>query len=254
MSMNDPQTPFSSHLRELKRRLIHTALFFFVATGIALVFHRQILRWLLAPAEDLNRFTGGQAIFTDLTEFWGAVAKVSILAGLAATTPFILFQIARFASPGLKANERRWLWFLLPSSVISFAIGVAFGYYVLLPPAMNFLLNFGGDIATPLIRIGSYVGLVTTLLFWLGAIFELPIVIFFLAKIGVVTPEWLAGKRKWVVVVAFVAGAMITPTFDPINQSLVAGPIIVLYELGYWLARIGVRRKSSGEVQAKAGT
>jgi len=146
------------------------------------------------------------------------------------------------------------VWVLLPASVLSFAAGVAFGYYVLLPPAINFLLNFGGDIATPFIRIGSYVGLVTSLLFWLGAIFELPIVIFFLAKIGVVTPQWLAGKRKWVVVLAFVAGAMITPTFDPVNQSLVAGPIIVLYELGYWLARFGVRKKGKRDVEAEAGT
>ena len=241
--MNDPRTPFSTHFSELKRRLIHTVLFFFVTTAVALAFHRHILRWLLEPAEDLNKFTGGQAIFTDLTEFWGTAVKVAVFVGMATTLPFLLFQVARFASPGLKPHERKWVWILLPASVISFAMGVAFGYYLLLPPAINFLLNFGGDVATPLIRIGSYVDLVTKLLFWLGAIFELPIVIFFMAKIGIVSPRWLASKRKWVVVVAFVAGAMITPTFDPVNQSFVAGPIIVLYELGYWLARIGVRGK-----------
>jgi len=239
--VSDPQQPFSYHFRELKRRVIRVVLFFVVTTAAAFVLHRQILRWLLEPAEDLNNFTGGQAIFTDLTEFWGTVARVSILVGLASTTPFMLFQIVRFVSPGLKSKERKWLWILMPASVLSFGLGVAFGYYVLLPPAINFLLNFGGDIATPLIRISSYVELVTRLLFWLGLIFELPIVIFFLAKIGVVTPRWLAGKRKWVVVLAFVAGAMITPTFDPLNQSLVAGPIIVMYEIGYWLARIGAR-------------
>jgi sec-independent protein translocase protein TatC len=251
--VNDLQQPFSYHFRELKRRVIRIVLFFVVTTAAAFVFHRQILRWLLEPAEDLNKFTGGQAIFTDLTEFWGTVARVSILVGIAATTPFMLFQIVRFVSPGLKSNERKWLWILMPASVISFGLGVAFGYYVLLPPAINFLLNFGGDIATPLIRISSYVELVTRLLFWLGLIFELPIVIFFLAKIGVVTPKWLASKRKWVVVLAFVAGAMITPTFDPVNQSLVAGPIIVMYEIGYWLARIGARRVSRSEVEPEAG-
>lgn len=253
--MNDRSESFSYHFGELKRRLIHTLLFFFVSTGIALAFHRQILRWLLEPAEDLNPLTDGQAIFTELTEFWGAVVKISLLTGIAATIPFALFQIARFASPGLKPNERRWVWFLLPGALISFALGVAFGYYVLLPPAINFLLNFGGDVATPLIRIGAYVSLVTSLLFWLGAIFELPIGIFFLAKIGVVTPKWLASKRKWVVVLAFVAGAMITPTFDPVNQSLVAGPIIVLYEVGYWLARFGVRNKGKrgAEMEAETG-
>ena len=95
--------------------------------------------------------------------------------------------------------------------------------------------------------------LVTSLLFWLGAIFELPIVLFFLAKIGVVTPQWLAGKRKWVLVLAFVAGAMITPTFDPVNQSLVAGPIIVLYELGYWLSRLAARGRLPREAADVSG-
>ena len=98
--------------------------------------------------------------------------------------------------------------------------------------------------ATPLIRIGSYVTLITTLLFWMGLIFELPIVIFFMTRIGVVNTRWLGRQRRWAILLAFVLGALITPTFDPVNQVLVALPIIVLFEVGYWLARIGERGKA----------
>lgn len=254
MTVANREMPFKAHFSELRGRFIRSILFLVVTTGVALAFHRQILKFLLAPAEDLNAFTGGLPIFTELTEFWGAVLKISILTGLVAAVPFFLYQIVRFAAPGLTATERRWLYFLLPFSLISFAAGFSFGYYVLLPPAIKFLLNFGGDVATPLIRVGAYVNLVTLLLFWMGVSFELPIVMFFLARIGVATPRWYATKRKYAVVAAFVAGAAITPTFDPLNQALVAGPIIVLYEVGYWLARIGARRRVSRSAGATTGS
>lgn len=236
--------PFMSHIGELKRRMIWSAIFFVVATGVSLGFHRQILKFLLAPADDLNAFTGGLPIFTDLTEFWGAAVKISVLTGAMVTLPFFFLQMSLFVAPGLSSRERRWLYSLLPFAVFSFFAGVAFGYYILLPPAINFLLNFGGDVATPLIRIGSYVNLVTMLLFWMGLSFELPVVMFFIAKVGIVTPKQFGGKRKYAVVGAFIAGAMITPTFDPVNQALVAGPIIVLYEVGYWLSRLAARGRS----------
>lgn len=234
--------PVWAHLGELKRRLIRSALFLVATTAVAFAFHRQIFRILLAPAEDMNAFTGGVPIFTELTEFWGAVMKVSVLAGLAAATPFFLYQVVMFIAPGLRSNERRWLYLLLPFALASFAGGVAFGYFVLIPPAIRFLVTFGGDVATPLIRIGAYVNLVTLLLFWMGASFELPIVMFFLSRVGVVSPRWFASKRRYAIVAAFIVGAAITPTFDPVNQTIVAAPVIVLYELGYWLSRLGARR------------
>jgi sec-independent protein translocase protein TatC len=237
------EMPLTSHLNELKGRMIRAALFFLVATGVAIGFHRQILKFLLAPAEDLNEFTGGMPIFTELTEFWGAVVKIGVLSGLALSVPVFLYQLAMFVAPGLSKNERKWLYLLLPFSLLSFASGVAFGYYVLLPPAIGFLLNFGGDVATPLIRIGSYVNLITMLLFWMGLVFELPIVMFGLARIGIISPKQIGSKRRYAVVGAFIVGAMITPTFDPVNQSLVAGPIIVLYEVGYWLSRLAARQR-----------
>jgi sec-independent protein translocase protein TatC len=234
-----------AHIGELKRRIIRSVLVLIGTTILAFVFHRRILQFLLAPATEhgLNPYTGGLPVFTDLTELWGTIVKVSIVVGIALAAPFFLYQAIRFVSPGLKTGEKLYLYTLMPAGLLAFAGGVAFGYYVLLPPAIGFLVNFGGDLATPLIRIGSYINLMTMLLFWMGVSFELPIVIFFLSRIGVVTPSFLSKNRRWAILLAFVAGAAITPTFDPVNQSLVAGPLIVLYEIGFLLSLVGRRRR-----------
>ena len=124
-----------------------------------------------------------------------------------------------------------------------FIIGVAFGYFILLPPALNFLTSFGSNIATPQIKIGNYISLVTKLLLSIGAVFETPVIILFLARIGVVTSKMLAHKRRHAIVTAFILSAIITPTLDPVNQSLVAAPLIVLYEMSIWLAKLVQRKK-----------
>ena len=241
------------HLGEVKSRLIRWVIVLIAMTALAFVFHERILEFLLAPAAALNPETDGKPIFTELTEFWGATAKVSVLTGFALSLPFLMWQLVMFVRPGLTPVERRYLYLLMLGGLGAFAAGVAFAYYVLLPPAINFLLSFGGDVATPLIRIGSYVNLLTTLLFWMGLIFELPIVIFFLTRIGVVTTSWLGRQRRWAVLLAFVLGAAITPTFDPFNQTLVALPVIVLFEAGYWLGKLGERWRSSGEETSASG-
>jgi len=148
-----------------------------------------------------------------------------------------------FVSPALTRTEKRYVYVLLPSIFILFIIGALFAYYVLLPRGMNFLLTFNTDIAKPMIKIGDYISLVTTLIFWIGLCFEIPLIIFFLAKIGVVKTKWLTKFRKFAILLAFVVGAVITPTFDPVNQSLVAVPIIFLYELGILLSRFARKKQ-----------
>jgi sec-independent protein translocase protein TatC len=235
----------TEHMVELRRRLTWSAGTVLLCTGIAFAFHKQILAFLLIPAQGFAGIPDGKPIYIDLTEFVGIAMKVSLLAGLLLSLPFVLFQIVMFVAPGLTPGERRYLYALLPISLLVFAVGAAFGYRILFPPAVKFLLSFGGDVATPAIRIGNYVNLMLTLLFWMGIIFETPLVMFFLSKIGVVTHSFLAKNRRYAVVVAFILGAIITPTFDPVNQSLVALPIIVMYEAGIWLARIGGRKHRS---------
>ena len=235
---------FGEHITELRRRLTYSVVAVIVTTVIAFVFHEQILSLLMHPAQGFTNIPSGKPIYTDLTEFISTAMKASLLVGLLAAMPFILYQIVMFVSPGLNPSERRYLYMLIPAVILAFILGAAFGYRVLFPPAVHFLLSFGSDIATPYIRIGNYVSLMISLLLWMGIVFETPIVLFFLSRIGVVTPQQLGRQRRYAIVVAFILGALITPTFDPVNQTLVALPIIVLYEVGIWLAKLGARQRS----------
>ena len=241
--MTEPNIPIRQHLTELRRRVTWSAAAVLVGTGIAFAFHQQILKLLMGPAQGFAQIPTGMPIYTEMTEYIGVAMKVSMLGGLVLAFPFVLYQMAMFVAPGLTPVERRYLYTLLPVSLLVFLAGAAFGYRVLFPPAVKFLLSFGNDVATPYIRIGSYAGLMLTLLFWMGLVFETPVVLFFLSKIGVVDYQFLARNRRYALVIAFVLGAIITPTFDPINQTLVALPIAVMYELGVWLARLGGRKR-----------
>ena len=249
--MKDKELSIAQHLVELRRRLVLSAVVVLVSTGGAFAFHQQILTLLMEPAQGFAEIPNQKPIYTDITEFLGIAAKASLLVGLFASLPFVLYQAVMFVSPGLTPKERRHLYALMPVSLLAFVGGAAFGYRILFPPMVSFLLGFGDEIATPFIRIGTYVNLMLSLLFWMGIIFETPVVLFFLSKIGVVTPEFLAKNRRYAVVVAFILGAIITPTFDPINQSMVALPIIVLYEVGIWLAKLAraSRKRPSPELE-----
>ena len=234
--------PIRRHLEELRRRLTIAALATLVTTIVAFVFYKQILNLLIRPSE-LEAATGGEAglVFVEVTEMLAVTVKVSLVSGLVMAFPIILSQIIMFAAPGLTPKEKRYLFLSMPGVVLSFAAGVAFGYFMLIPPAISFLVNWGGDIATPMIRIGNYVNVMVMLLFWMGVVFETPVVMFLLAKLGIVSARRFARWRRYWVVVAFILGALITPTFDPVNQSLVAAPLIVLYEAGIWLAKLATR-------------
>ena len=238
---------FREHLVELRKRLTWSAVVVVMATAISFVFHQQILKILMAPADGFSQTSNYQPIYTELTEFIGIAMKASLLAGIALSLPFLLWQLVRFVTPGLNSAERRYLYILMPVSTCVFFAGCCFGYFVLFPPAVKFLLSFGSDVATPMIRIGNYVNLMLSLLFWMGIVFELPVVLFFLSRVGVVTPRLLARNRRWAILGAFVLGALITPTLDPVNQCLVALPIIALYELSILLSRVGsrIRNKKS---------
>ena len=250
--MDSPQS-IRDHMLELRRRVTFAAVSVLVTTVVAFVFYEQILQLLLGPAEGFVDMPNGKPIYTDLTEFIGIAAKTSLMVGIFASLPFVLYQAVMFIAPGLNKAERRYLYALLPATLITFMIGASFGYRVLFPPMVKFLLTFGNDVATPMIRIGTFVNLMLRLLFWMGIIFETPVVIFFLAKIGLVTPSFLARNRRWALVIAFVLGALITPTIDPINQAIIAGPTYALYEISIWLAKFAARgrRKPSLNMESQ---
>ncbi len=251
--MNVTETPLRKHLEELRRRLIISVAAVVVAMGVAFVFHERIIRLLLRPSELEAAADGGAGlVFVEVTEMLAVTMKVSLLSGLVLAFPVVLFQIIMFVAPGLTSREKRYVFAFMPGVVLAFAAGVAFGYFVMIPPAIRFLVGWGSDIATPMIRIGNYVNVVVTLLFWLGVVFETPIVMFLLAKLRIVSWRGFARWRRYWVVVSFILGALITPTFDPVNQGLVAVPLILLYELGIWLARLAARPGSSAYPKATA--
>ncbi|MES0279217.1 MAG: twin-arginine translocase subunit TatC [Dehalococcoidales bacterium] len=231
--------PIMSHFSEMRRRFFRSVLAIIIATALSFIFYNQIFEFLLAPGpEDMQL----QAI--ELMENLSAIFRVCLTAGFVIAMPFIVYQVFAFLAPALRPSEKRYVYTAIPFIGGLFISGVAFAYYVALPAALGFLLSFGSDIATPEIRISNYINIVTRLLVAVGISFEMPIIIMVLARVGIVTPEWLAGKRKIWLVVAFILGALITPTFDPINQTIIAIPLIVLYEVSIILARIVRRRKN----------
>ncbi len=237
---------FTEHLGELRRRLLVCALALVVGTGVSLVFYRQIIEFLVRPS-GLATGAGGQLIYTEVTEFLTTAFKVSVLAGFVLALPIVIYQVIMFVAPGLTPRERRALFGFLPLVLVAFLAGMSFGYFVLTPPALNFLLTFGEDVATPLIRVSNIVNLMVRLLFWMGVSFETPLIMFMLAQLGIVSSRRLARFRRVWVVVAFVLGALITPTFDPVNQTLVALPLLALYEFGVLLARLAERGRRKAE-------
>ncbi len=238
------EMPLLGHLDELKRRVVRSVIILIVGIVVGAIFHRPIISFLMAPAEEVLAAGGPEAVvagtlvYTELTGYWGPVMKLAVATGFSLGLPFFIYQVVVFVVPGLKPNERRALLLLVPFSLLLFAGGVAFGYYIILPPVFKFLISFGEGVASPLITVGSYLDTTVRLLLLLGVMFELPLVMVFLARLGIITPNWLRRQRRWAVLLAFVLGAVITPTFDPVNQALVAVPIFVLYEIGYWLSKL----------------
>ncbi len=247
--MSSDAMTLRDHLDELRKRLIFVVVFIIAAMIAAFVFRNQLFDFLLEPGfGDLDE----KPIATEVLETVGVTFKVTLMAAFVASLPVALYQLIMFASPGLTGRERLYLFMFLPGVLIAFGLGGAFAYYVLFPPAFAFLFNFGSENVNAEIRISSYVNVVTSLMFWMGVVFQIPLVLFALGRLGIVTPRWLSRFRRFAILLAFVAAAIITPTFDPVNQTLVAVPIIVLYEFGIVLARVGQRLRR-GSQRAEQG-
>lgn len=237
--VEEKKLTFLSHLREFRSRLVRSVFALLIAIPIAYFLTGKTFNILTSITPNV------ELIYTEMTEMLGVFIRVNLLLAFVLTLPFIVYQFIMFVSPALSRTEKRYVYASLPSIFILFIIGALFAYFVLLPPAMKFLLTFNTEIAQPMIKIGNYISLVTTLIFMMGLCFEIPLVIFFLAKIGVVKTEWLTKYRKLAILIAFVLGAVITPTFDPVNQSFVAIPIIILYESGIFLSRFARKKQTS---------
>ena len=217
-----------------------------MASAGSFYFFDEMIELLLRPAE-LVYGKPVELIYTEVTELLSTAVKISFVSGFILAIPVILYQAIMFVAPGLTGRERRVLFASLPAALIVFVAGVAFGYFVLTPPALNFLLTFGNDVATPMIKVSNIVGLMIRLLFWMGIAFETPLILYLLAQLGLVTARGLGRFRRYWVVVAFLLAALITPTVDPVNQAFVAVPLLALYEIGVLLARFAGRNRQKAE-------
>jgi len=232
MSNNEKKLPFLGHIAELRKRLIRSLIAIAITSILSFVFYQQIFDILIAPAQGIEL----QAI--EMTEMIGTIMRVCLVSGIILAMPYLTYELIMFASPALNRREKRYVYLILPWIALMFAAGVVFGYFILMPRMTAFLLSFGSNIATIEPRIGNYINIITRLLLVIGLVFEMPVLTTFLARLGVLKSKWLADRRRTAIIVAFILAAIITPTIDPINQSLVAAPLIVLYEMSIWLARL----------------
>ena len=223
------------HLRELRDRLIRTVLGIALTTGLSFLFVDRLIGLFLAvvPKSDNIHVT----VFAP-TEAFTAYFKVALTFGIVFAMPLIVYQVFRFMAPGLTGAERRWVLLSVPLITLFFLAGVVFCYTLVLPSALNFLLNFGSAEFQRNPPLNDLLGFETNFLLAVGITFELPPVMFMLAKLGIVSAPRMRRVRRYVIVLAFIIAAIITPTPDPVNQTIVALPVYLLYELGLLFARL----------------
>ncbi|MCD6554342.1 MAG: twin-arginine translocase subunit TatC [Chloroflexi bacterium] len=224
------------HLAELRTRLLRALIALGLCTLLSFAFARPLMRFLIAPMGD------NPPVALTPTEAISTFMKVALIAGVTLAMPVIVYQMMRFVTPGLTPREKRYLFVVVPGATLSFVVGVAFAYFVMLPAAVPFLQNFLSDIVRQQWAIGKYIAFVTALIFWVGVSFEAPLLIFFLAKLRIVSARMLWRNFRYAIIAIAILAAVITPTPDPFNMALVMGPLIVLYLVGVvlaWVARRG---------------
>ncbi len=225
------------HLLELRYRVMVCAGALIVGIGVSLYpLTRIAFDFLIQPGKD--QVEGFQLHQFQLLEYWSTYFRVSLLLGLAIAMPVIMYQALAFVGPGLTKQERKWLFPIVAGCSAMFVAGMAFAYYIELPPALRFLLNTGNDDIKATIGVKTYVDTVTRLLLVTGLTFQLPFVIMGLAKIGIVTSRKLLGWWRYAILASVVAAAVVTPSIDAYTQTIVAVPILVLYVIGMALARL----------------
>jgi sec-independent protein translocase protein TatC len=234
----DKELSLMQHLGELRSRLMVASLGVLVTTAVGFYFAKDIILLLEAPAH-----LGKPLQIISPTEGFTTYMRVSLFTGIALAMPVILYEIYAYVDPALRPKERRFLLTLGPFVLLLFVGGMAFCYFLLLPNAINFLFTFGSEVFEASPRASEYISFVTTFILGVGLVFEMPVIIFAITRIGLVQRSWLAKRRPYVVLICFVLGAIITPTPDPFNQTLVAVPMYLLFEVGLLLARVGGGRR-----------
>lgn len=235
------EMPLTDHLDELRWRIIKSLVAVAAAFGACFMFNREIIGIILEPARKAA-IVHGNLVFTAPAEYFIAALKVSFFAGLFLSLPFLLYQVMAFVSPGLTAYERRWAGPMTVAAALLFGVGAAFSYFALLPLGFKFLIGFApADIVSPMLSIGSVLSFSTLFLFATGGIFQLPLVLLGLSLMGVVSSAQLGKFRRVFIVVAFLTGALLSPSPDVFSQCLLAAALLLLYEFSIVLMRLARR-------------
>ncbi len=228
---NDAAMPILSHIRELRGRLIKAAVALAVSALLTSIFAGEIIKFLLKPY-------GGKLQTLGPTENVISYFRVALLSGAALAMPVIVYQLLAFVMPGLTAKEQRWIRLSVPFTALLFLAGISFAWYVMVPAAIDFLANFRSDLFLNEWTAREYISFVVSAAFWVGVSFQMPLVTFILAKVGLVTPRFLFKNWRLAVVIISVIAAVITPTVDPFNMALLMLPLLGLYGLSIVLAAL----------------
>ncbi len=250
--------PLTEHLAELRKRIfisLGSVLIIFLVSfnfselifsALTLPLKADLKLSLTAPYILFREKPPTTLVFLAPAEAFWMHFKVAFMAALVLSLPVVFIQFWQFISPGLLPKEKKYFLPFLFSAVLLFTIGAIFCFLVILPFAMTFLLGYKTEQMMPMLSVGSYIDFCLKFILAFGAVFELPLVIIFLTRFGIVTPSKLANNRKYAILAAFIVAAMLTPTPDAFNQTLMSVPIIILYEVGIVISRLMLRRAAHG--------
>ena len=237
----DEKQPFLNHLGELRKRLIYCAIAIGVGFIASYAFSEDLFKLLIIPLK--NHLPGDdRLIFTNLPEMFLTYLKTAFLSGTLLASPFIFYHLWMFIAPGLYKNEKKYVIPFVSISTILFVGGSLFGYFIVFPFGFKFFLGYANDYIQALPSVKQYFSFAIKLLFAFGIVFELPVVIFFLSKMGLVTADFLKKNRKYAILMTFTLGAILTPP-DIITQCMMAGPLIILFEVGIIIAKISEKKR-----------
>ncbi len=249
-----PAMGFLEHLEELRRRIIYSliavAVGFFACWGYAERIYGIMQRPIMVALQ--HNGLSEKLVYLNPTEPFNMYLKVALLAGLFVTSPFVLYQVWAFISPGLYRNEKRYVVPFMVSTVGLFIAGGYFGYKLVYPQALEFLIGYGKQFQ-PMITIGEYTDLFLTIIIGMGVIFEMPILVFFLSLMGIVTAGWMWRNFRYSILVIFIIAAILTPTTDILNMCIFAAPMVALYAFSIGIAWIvhPTQRRARREKQGK---
>lgn len=230
----DGEMPLSGHLQEFRSRLIICLAAVAVASGVSYNFVEEIIDIISAPA--------GKLYFLNPAEVFFSYIQVAVCTGVLVTLPIICYELWGFVRPALMPSERAAVFWLIPTAVLLFYAGLAFSYYAVFPAAVLFFMGFATASLQPMFSLSSYLSFFIAFMLPFGVVFELPLVLFFLAKMGLITSAFLKSKRRVLIVVAFIFAAVVSPTTDIFTQVMIAVPMIVLYEASILLVRFILRK------------